>query len=287
MVFNRELKDYYCEKCKKSLKELEEPKADLKRPEEPAQPAPVRPPEVGTVKGILFIMIGSVIQLIAPWVCQTLSIISIFLFIFGFYMVYQDRRSQSKDHMSNVKLAAILVVIWIALNIITIAYSFYISNEISSEIADLDDKDVIQNSLIVRFLRDSRLLTIIAPLSIGILALFRYLSIKSLIQQKLKNILTIVVIVLLITGLFSMYLSMDYTEQIITGLEDPAYQENTTKEDFATGTFNYNESSLDPNFTMIYAVLFLGITAEAIMILCFYWTYTYQRNKKLMFKDML
>jgi len=102
-----------------------------------------------------------------------------------------------------------------------------------------------------------------------------------MIQEKLKNILTIIVVLILVAGLSNMYLSIDYTQQIISGLNDPEFQENTTKEELMVGNINYNSSSLNPNYSLLYGILFLSIATEAIMILCFYWTYTHQRQKSM------
>ena len=147
MIFNRDLKDYYCERCKSSLTER---KSSVNTSEdtviETENSAPTAPPEVGTIKGILFMLLGSLIMMInsfLPPVWQMLGIIGLSLLILGFYLIYKDRQNYPSQHISNMRFAAILFVIWIIMYVLTTILNYYFVYDLLNEITDLGNNEVI------------------------------------------------------------------------------------------------------------------------------------------------
>ena len=152
MIFNRDIKDYYCTKCKSSLEELleEEP---LEEPEEKPKPkgkdepkeheAPAQPlmPQAGTLRGLLFMMIGSIILIISSLIllCQILEIVGLFLLILGFFIIYRDRENYPEEHRTSMKLAAFFIALWIALRIVVIIMEYIINMNLINEIEKLID----------------------------------------------------------------------------------------------------------------------------------------------------
>ncbi len=301
MIYNREIKDYYCEHCKSSLAEVEgkadvdpinaeheasEKKVDIKKETETKEPGSTEPqtitlPEVSTPRGLLFMMIGSAILmtiLFLPQTCQIFGIIGIFLLILGFYLVYQDRKSHSNEHISNMKLAAFLIVVWIITYILTNIIILYITSISINEIANYKNADIIDNSIIISYNESIRILLITTPLIIGFLGIFRYLTIKSLIQPNLKKILTWILPFLILSGFLIMYVSMESIN-----IDDSNLGE-TTKEKFINGDINNSaEIEMEIEYKILYyGSIFLNIFTETVMILCFYWTYKYQRVRSLL-----
>jgi hypothetical protein len=323
MVFNRDIKDYYCETCEMSLEEIElgEQKSPLemkqksirtekkgkrvKKPlgkkikkgskidrdeetseEEQAEQdkqeksetsaVPIQPPEIGTIKGILFILIGSLIYVITiflPAICQILSIIGIFLLIFGFFLMYRDKHNYSEMHVQFLKLAAIVFVIWIAVYIALNIYLFQTMVYIENELTDLKSKDLIPNNIIIKIFEDVKYVAVLSFVVIILLAIFRYLAIRNLIQDRLKKVLEVSVLLLIVGGILSLYVNIEYSNFIVDNID------NTTKEEFENLDLNLTKEE-DQNFNLLSSgVRFLNIMAEVIMILCFYWTYTYQKSK--------
>jgi hypothetical protein len=284
MIFDRKIKDYYCERCKKSLEDLKEPEEPPKEEKSREEPTPpMKPPDVGTVKGVLFIMIGSIIQLIAPFMaafgCQIISIVGLFLIILGFYLVFQDRKRYSKNHISNIKFAAIIFIIYILINITAIVLSYYIITQIVGDIASLSQSDLIPESILLNYYENAKNQVLIMALTTGLLAIFQYLTIKELIEIKFKKILAIIVLIIIIVGFGNTFISLNFMNKEINHLED------TTKEQFQNLEFQFNQTELedeveDIEFYISYAVFFAKIAAEALIILFYYWTYVYQRNKQ-------
>ena len=278
MIYDRELKDYYCEKCKKSLNEIERPEDIEEAQKEPeaskeSSQLPARPPEIGTIRGILFLLIGSIIFMIPAIVCQILPLIALFLLIFGFFIMYQDRKSQSKAHRINMRFAAILFVAWIISNVVILILTYYFSINLTDSISKLEQGEIIPSSVFIDYILDIRIITIISFLGMGLLAILRYLVIKDLIRPNFKKVLTIIVPIILVSGFMSMYVNLESSELYIDNLED------TTKDEFEkNGQPNYNLSPLNASLPLIYTVYFLSYATEAIMIFCFYWAYTYQRE---------
>ena len=281
MIYSREEKDYYCENCEKTLKEIEEPEIE-ERDEEidktltekkgVAQSIPVRPPEVGTVRGLLFLTFGSIIYIIPAVLCQLLPIIGLFLLIFGFFIIYQDRKRHSQEHLSNMRFAAILFVSWIVVNIISIALSYYYVDIFNKDLSEYNATDIIPNSITIDFIKNLRIITILSSFGIGFLAIVKYLSIKNLIQQKYKKLLAIILPILIISGFLSMMINLDNSNLVINNLEP------STKEDVESGSPNYNMSAINDSLPLSYVVFILGFAFEAVMILCIYLTYTNQRD---------
>jgi len=275
MIFDRDIKDYYCEKCKKSLDEIKKPEIEPEKPREPEQQTLVQPPEIGTARGILFMMFGSIIIMInvlLPPECQVIGIIGIFLLIMGFYLVFKDRKNYSNEHIMNIKFAAILVTLWIIINIILLIYRTIIDFNFFDKLGDFDDDDIIPKSIIINYLKELRIIAFISPLVVGLSAIFRYLSIKNLIQPNLKKVLVIIVIISILSGFLIMYSSFDNSQRYIDNLG------NITKGELESGDAN-NSTEISYNYILLYGASFLVITAEAIFILCFYWTYNYLRTK--------
>ena len=286
MVFDREIKDYYCDHCEKSLKDLDTPKKKEKVPITKEESMPVRPPDTGTVKGILFIMIGSVVNIISPFVCPSLAIISFFIFIIGFYLMYIDRKRHSKNHAANLKYAGILFVAVIIINILIMIYTFYLNSEINQQILDYEKDEIIPNSVFVNYLEITKNFIILSPLIISIMAISRYISIKELIESKFKKLLTVAVILILITSFFNMYLSLEYRDLEIGSIEE------TTRDQFDTTGVEFNQSKFNSNYPIAKQYLFFGffimhIAFEVLLILCYFWTYSYQRTEQLKITDML
>jgi hypothetical protein len=288
MVYSRDKKDYYCESCEKTLKEIEEPEEfedekedgkEDKKAEKPssekegvAQTVPVRPPEVGTVRGLLFLTIGSIVYIIPAVLCQLLPIIGLFLLIFGFFIIYQDRSRHSNEHKYNMRFAAILFICWIVVNIISIVLSYYYVWIFGEELTDYSEKDIIPNSIIIDFIKNLRIVTILTSFGTGFLAIVKYLSIKKLIHQKYKKLLAIILPILIIAGFLAMMINIDNTNLIINDLEP------STKDDVEAGAPNYNMTTINETLPQSYVVFILGFGSEAAMILCIYLAYTNQRN---------
>lgn len=275
MIFNRDIKDYYCENCKKSLDEIEKPDIEPEKPRVPEKPTTPPTPELATTRGLIFMMFGSIVLIIGPMVCLELFIIGFFLLIFGFFIVFKDRRNFSAEHQGNMKLAAVVIVIWLILNILlTLILPFFITEGVLNDLEEIEDEDIIPRRIILNYVKNINYILALTPLSITCLALGRYLAIKDLIQPKFKIILQLIVILLILSAFLSMYLNL------VTINQFPEALENTTKKDFLDESSEvYSEISQDQ--ILLYLTTFLGITAEAILILCFYWTYNYQRMEQL------
>ena len=69
-----------------------------------------------------------------------------------------------------------------------------------------------------------------------------------------------------------MFSSLDYSDQYLNDLGD------VTKKELIDNDFN-NSTEISPNLHQGAAGLFLNITGETMLILCFYWTLTYQREQ--------
>ncbi len=331
MVFDRDLKDYYCENCESTLEELElnefyddrsirergkqkssaksggkkvtsgkkkkkgvgriKTDRDIKKEAKRTRKArdeleerdetdeevekQIPPLEAGTVKGVMFIMLGGIIDLISkllPSICSILGVVGIFLLILGFFLIYQDRKRFSQDHQRNLKIALIILAIWIIVQIILFIYQFVITQKFIDQIAKFGDDDIIPMEIIAEYFDGVFIIISFSPLIIGLTAILKFLTIKELIQENLKLILTLVVILLIVSGFISMYSNIDNSEKFLDNMDD------ITKEEMISGEFN-NSSELNLNEYLFYGSQFLSVTTEAIMILCFYWTYTYQKSK--------
>jgi 4-hydroxybenzoate polyprenyltransferase len=302
MIFDRELKDYYCESCKLPLRDLKEPresKEESTKSGDNASPTPpMRLPDVGSVKGVLFIMIGSIIQLISPFMaafgCQIISIIGLFLFILGLYMLYQDRKRYSKAHISNIKFASIILIAFIisghtrikkinnkncsVIFVFIQIYSYSIQISISDDIDELDDEDIVPKSSIQNFFEAQKNLQLFLPITIGLLAIFQFLAIKELIEDKYRKILIITVIALVVIGFGGLY-SIKFIDQQINYLED------TKKSELMTNDIQYNITELEKQFTdtdyyINYGAFIGKVGFDSLMVLCYFWTYSYQKNKQ-------
>ncbi len=281
MIFDRDLRDYYCEKCKKSLTTLESKEVDDTEEIDEVDEKDVKltgdskqgsPPEVGTLKGLIFMMFGSIFLIVGPLVCQVLSMMGIALIILGFYMVYQDRNKHSRQHINSVRFAFILIIIWIIIYIFTIIFSYYISYNLDNELSDYKNDDIIPESILISYHESLISLAISIPLVVGIMGIAKYLTIKNLIIPKLKNVLTVIVSLLVLSGFLSMYVSIDLSQRYMDNVGD------TTKEDFRVNEINYTIELSQNTYLLYYGVIFLNTTFEGILILCFYWTYKYQRT---------
>jgi len=291
MIFNREIKDYYCERCKSSLEDIEDfdeemdtgpkiPKkaTKIKKPaefEEPDSPPPPPPPEAGTNKGILFLMIGSLLLLIGPltYICQgILDIIGFVLLILGFYILFKDRHGHSNHHISDVKFAAVLIIFWIIFKTISSIYFEYIRFNFSNALKDLDDTAYIPRSAIDPLVNGIEYLLILTTIITCFFIIWRVLAIRNLIQPNFKIILSIITPLIIISAFASLYIGLDSTNQLSEIYED------TTKEDLINDQGNLTEQ-IDLNIVLYSSTLFITVTLEAIMVLCIYWTYTHQRSK--------
>jgi hypothetical protein len=322
MVFDRDLKDYYCENCESTLEELElsefydthtvkdrvkkqgikklgisketssrkkkrgsgKSKSDrdiekedrkIRDESDKANDKQLPPTEAGTVKGVMFIMLGSIIDLISRLlggICAILGVVGIFLLILGFFLVYQDRRRISQTHQRNLRIALIILAIWIIVRIALLIYEYMLTQEFFNQINKLDDDEIIPMKVIVEFFDGLIIVTSFFPLIVGSAALIKFLTIKDLIQSNLRIILTSAVILAIISGFVTMYSNIDNSEKFVDNVGD------VTKEEMISGDIN-NSSKLNLNEYLFYSASFLDVTGEAIMILCFYWTYTYQKSK--------
>ena len=274
MSYNREVKDYYCDSCKSSLGELEVPKITEEDSISMPKSDQVPVSEIGTLKGILFMMFGGLVLIIGPMVCLELYIIGFFLLIMGFFLVYKDRNNFTNEHKTNIKFAAILILIWIILSIILVLILPYIvQNNFLNEINDLKDEEFISKDTIVNYMENLNYIILLTPLIVACLTICRFLTIKELIQPRFIPILVIIVPMLVLSACLSMYINLETTSQLPEVLKD------TTKKEFLNESKNpYSE--IKQNEILVYSTSFLSITSEAIMLLCFYWTYTYQRMKK-------
>ena len=290
MIFNREIKDYYCERCKSSLEDIEDsdeemdtgpkvPKkatkikkpAEFEEPEPPSQP----PPEAGTNKGLLFMMIGSLLLLIGPltYICQgILDIIGFVLLILGFYILFKDRHSHSNSHVSDIKYAAVLILFWIIFRTISSIYTLYIQVNFLESIDNLDDTAYISRSITEPYVNGIVYFLILTTAITAFFIIWRVLAIRNLIQPNLKIILSIITPLIIISAFASLYIGLEYANQI------PGIYEDTTKDELVNNPENLTEQ-IDQNIVLNYSTLFLNVTLEAIMVLCIYWTYTHQRSK--------
>jgi hypothetical protein len=291
MIFDREIKDYYCESCEESLRilkkeindELEDEPKNSKEPEDNGdsekKEESLLQPEIGTVRGILFIMIGSLILVLNPvlmLVCELFGVIGLFLLIMGFFLVYKDKVRYSKSHQYYLRFAAILFVIWLIIYIISNIYLILINIELTDEIDTYKNTTYLPNQVIINHLNNLEIIYLLTFPTLSLIAIWRYLTIKELVQQNLKRVLEIAAILIVISAFISTYLTLENNSFVISNLED------TTEEEFYRFDFNLTSGeSVDYQQLSIGIILF-NTSAEAIMILCYYWTY-----RKLKFEGSL
>jgi hypothetical protein len=300
MIFDREIKDYYCESCEESLriikKELNNNSENDLKDSKDANDAndaedhgsdkdtekdegPPEQPEIGTVRGILFIMIGSLILILNPvlmLVCQLFGVIGLFLLIMGFFLVYKDKPRYSKNHQYYLKFAAILFIIWLIIYIISNIYLILINIELTDEIETYKNATYLPNHVIINHLNNLELIYLLTFPTISLIAIWRYLTIKELIHENLRLILEISVILIVVSALISTYLTMENNNFVISNLED------TTEEEFYRFDFNLtNDESVDFQQISI-GILLFNTAAEGIMILCYYWTYRKLKDERIL-----
>jgi hypothetical protein len=284
MEYQKDIKDYFCENCDLSLKDIQKMEAkdedkELDKEEgkskEEEQPDSFSQPDVATVKGIMFMMIGSLILILTPIlqaVCELFSIIGLFLLIMGFFMVYQDRKNQSREHEIYMKYALFFFIAWLVVYLSINIISIMVGNDITNEIQNFDEDQVITRNIIKDYLEDIKIITIFSFPTITLLACFRFLTIKAIIQKNLRKVLGISLALLIISGFCSMIVTIEFYDTTIKNLED------TTREEFINLDFNTTENDENTNQNMMfYLLIFLNTSAEAIMLLCYYWAW---RNKK-------
>jgi hypothetical protein len=281
MEYNRDIKDYYCEHCKKSLKSLKLTDklkgggAGGEQPDDDSEDSSVPAPEMSTVKGLLYMIFGNILIIIAPlliFVCQFIELMGFIILILGFFMIYQDRNNFSKKHNSNIKFASVLMVVWIIINIIILIYSYNLILNLQTDLNPYKDNQTIPNSIIINYYNDLKLIYLGSVMVVSLSAILRFLTIKELIQDKLKKYLPLVVILLIIAGFLNMFIFTNLADRTAVNLEE------NTKSDLITGPLN-TTTDVDPGI-IEYSVIMLGGVVETIMLLLFYFTYTHQRSKQ-------
>jgi hypothetical protein len=141
----------------------------------------------------------------------------------------------------------------------------------SNEIDKLEDDEFIPRSISEDFVDNITYVILVSPLVAILFTIARVLTIIKLIQPNLKIILIIVIPILVVGAFVGMYFSFGQYNQL------PDVYEETTKDELFNEPQNIT-SKINQDNNLLIITNFLVVMGHAIMILCYYWTYTYQRE---------
>jgi len=281
MIYNREIKDYYCLTCKSPLKEFKnknkngnkhsDMKSGTKNSDEDStstQTEPVTPPEIGAERGILFMMFGSLIVLIInPLICLEIFLLGVVIIFIGFFIVFKNRDKFSKGHRSNLNIALVLLVIWLIINFLFLFLPSIYFAEFTDQVEELDDENqTIPEDIVDDYVSALEMIIILSPIGFICYIIGRYFTIRNLIEQKYKILLTIAVPVMIATSFLNVYINLDTMGQISEQLKDQQVEE------FLNDTTNFRPD-IEQDTIMITVYQGISISFEVVLLLCYYWTF--------------